>query len=166
MHCGHYTVAAGKLLMHTQVWFCCPTVLYFLRAWTINKTKWECAKCNCKSMHDTIRKWRRRCVAASQRKSKNKRRCGKKKKEARKTFAVWIVIIVIMCNIILFWSGLLIEERCIFSLFVFGKRKQRYSMLYVFTGVTVHNSWRFSYFFSLSMQNVKNECVLFEMHRS
>ena len=34
-----------------------------------------------------------------------------------------------------------------YLLFCFGKRKQRYSMLYVFTGVALHNSWRFSYFF-------------------
>ena len=44
---------------------------------------------------------------------------------------------------------MLLEKQSMFFFF-FGKRKQRHSMcmLYVFTGVALHNSWRFSYFFT------------------
>jgi len=68
-----------------------------------------------------------------------------KKEEARKTFAVLIVSIVQNNNI--FGENCCSKSKACF-LFCFGKRKQRYSMLYVFTGVALHNSWRFSYFFT------------------
>ena len=93
-----------------------------------------------KSMRDT-----NQGLAALRHRSAKENKHVVKKEEARKTFAVLIVSIVQNNNI---FGENCCSKRKVSFLFCFGKRKQRYSMLYVFTGVALHNSWRFSYFFT------------------
>ena len=72
---------------------------------------------------------------------------GRNKKGARKTFAVR------HNNKILVRTAARKARHVFF--FVLANVS---SMLYVFTGVELHNSWRFH----ISLRNVEDECILFE----